>query len=239
MDELERLRALKPKRPPSKQRKVDLWLDEIKRKQREDGATLEEIATVLFPEIKPATFRVMVRRAMKKREKLARPASPSASAEQPRKRGDSAPASPETAPAKPAPERSLTKRSRGERASPPARSAQDGEGWALSPEEKTRCTDSRGNLLPPQDDRIPPPWSELPVTEKDLPGDLPNRGILAQCETWLEVHFYLSTFKGSKNPFMGQEPNLITLKKLLEKRFPEEKDYARALKRKRDRGLEM
>lgn len=234
-DELQRLHDLKPKRPPSKQKKVDLWLAEIEKKQTEDGASLDEIAEVLFPEIKPATFRVMVRRAKIKREKNAPPASPSASAT---KNGDSAHASSKKASSPSKLKRSLTKRSREQRADAPAVSCSEGGGGA-TPEQLAICRDTRGSLLTSQDERIPPPWSDDPVRESDLPGDLPNRGILMQCQTWLEVHFYLSIFNDSKDRFMGTGPNTTTLKKLMEKRYPDEEDRARGLRKKRDTHMEM
>ena len=74
--ELEALRALKPKKPPSKQRKIEIWFDDIEKKRLEDGATLEEIRGVLFPEMGLSTFTTMLSRARKK----LRPASPSGSA---------------------------------------------------------------------------------------------------------------------------------------------------------------
>lgn len=206
-NELDRLRALKPKKPPTKQRKVDLWLNEIEQKQKEDGATLDEISHVLFPELKPATFRVMLRRARKKRERNSQPASPEK-------------------------QQSLTKRSRKQQADTPTVKTGSGRGNVLNEEQSAICKDNHGSTLQPQDSRIPPPWSDEPVTEKELLGDLPNRGILVQCETWLEIHFYLSVFNDPKDIFMGGEPDNITLKALFRKRYPDDEDRAKAIRKK-------
>lgn len=210
-DELEALRKLKPKRPPSKQRKVDLWLDEIEQKRLEDGATLEEIREVLFPEIALSTFSTMLTRARRKREKAA-PASPSASAGGPRKRGGSAPASPADAQASPSRGKSSANASLG-----------SGGGEATDSSEKPESSENgretagkNGQKLEPQDSRIPPPWSLEPFDFSKLPKDLIGRDDMRNCRNWLEVHFFIKTIKA--NGAMGS-PGGDMLARKFEKQF--------------------
>lgn len=210
-DELNALRALKPKRPPSKQRKVDLWLDEIEKKRLEDGATIDEIRQVLFPELALSTFSTMLTRARRKREKMAGPASPSASAGKPRKRGGSADASPETARAKPSRNGEATA------------SVSSGEGvrgaesaLPTDPLLRQKITDSSGQTIEPQDSRIPPPWSDEPFDFSKLPMDIIGRDDMKRCRSWLEVHFFIKTIR--KNGKMGS-PGGDMLARKFEKQF--------------------
>lgn len=211
-NELNRLRALKPKKPPTKQRKVDLWLNEIEQKQKEDGATIDEISQALFPELKPTTFRVMLRRARKKREKNSRPASPSASAGGPRKRGGSPPASPIDAQAPPSRKVSSAPASLGSGGGKVPKKMEN----AKSSVEHRETADKNGEKIEPQDTRIPPPWSKEPFDFSKLPIDMAWRDSMKNCRNWLEVHFFIKTIKA--NGVMGS-PGGEMLARKFEKQF--------------------
>ena len=68
MEDLEKLDAIAPKRPPTKQARVDALLPHIEQKIAL-GVTLDQMREALFPDLSYNTFQTMLWRARAKRDK--------------------------------------------------------------------------------------------------------------------------------------------------------------------------
>lgn len=225
---MDALEALKKPKKPNKQKLVDQALDQIEKKIAE-GFTLPEIGEALLPSTSAQTFRNMVTRAREKRlRREAAASSPSGTSADWARPASAHPSGGVSAgagkefeypSAESGPQgHSLTKRScsdarlSGSHEAAPRGAAGSGRGEGRKPRRKLLSAAEReicelgGKVIEPQDDRIPPPWSDDPVHPSDIPDgvggiDLPSdelKDSLESSKSWLEVHWRIDRIKANK-----------------------------------------
>jgi len=196
-NELDRaLEGKPPKKPPTKQGKVDSLLSSIEKKLTE-GYTLDQIRDALFPELNYQGFRTMVRRARAKRDKR----DALASGETPAGPGGSSPATPATSrrPATPAkPEGKPAKNKVDKKVSRDVSCNR-----SLSDEDIKYLTDVRGAILESQCNEMPPPESFEVFDIERVPEDVEFRKYLRSCRSWREAHFVLHVLRAGHFPSYG------------------------------------
>jgi hypothetical protein len=181
MDDLEKLDAIQPKRPPSRQGRVDALLEHIERKLAQ-GVTLEQVQETLFPDLTYRTVQTMVRRARVKRDKTV-------GQESGRAPGSSG------KPASPAPRQSGSAKPGGnpvkENAKGTDRVFKENRNSSLNEDDKGYVTDKNGDILEAQDDLIPPPESYEKFNYEQIPDEMEGKRFLKRCRSWREAHFAL------------------------------------------------